>query len=105
MTPLEKIYWIRLALGIVAAFICAGYGIATRDIVPNNFVFNTFMNSLSIAFIVYLISYYILKSKFVLIVEKPQKIARTGIGVYFISWLVFWVLLYTIIAGPLPPAT
>jgi hypothetical protein len=33
-------------------------------------------------------------------VEKPQKIASTGIGIYFIAWLVFWVLFYTIIAGP-----
>jgi len=103
MTPLEKIYWIRLALGIVAALICVGYGIATGAIVPKDFVFNTFMNSLSIAFVVYLISYYILKSKFILRVEKPQKIATTGVGVYFISWLVIWVLLYTIIAGPPPP--
>ena len=60
--------------------------------------FTKIMNSLSIAFVVYLVSYYIIKSKFILKVEKPQKIATTGIGIYFISWLVFWVLMYTLIA-------
>jgi len=58
-----------------------------------------FMNSLSIAIIVYLISYYIIKRKFMLQVEKPQKLFTTGIGIYFISWIIFWVLLYTIIVA------
>jgi len=99
MNPLEKIYWLRLALGVVAALICAGYGIAAGVISKEGFPLNTFFNSLSIALIVYIISYYIIKRKFLSKVEKPQKLASTGIGIYFISWMVFWVLLYTIIAG------
>ena len=99
MSPLEKVYWLRLALGIAAAFVCAGYGIAAGVISNQEFPLNTFFNSLSIALIVYIISYYIIKRKFILKVEKPQKLASTGIGIYFISWIVFWVLLYTIIAG------
>jgi glucan phosphoethanolaminetransferase (alkaline phosphatase superfamily) len=103
METLEKIYCLRLALGIVAAFVCAGYGIAAGVISNKEFPLNTFFNSLSIALIVYIISYYIIKRKFLPKVEKPQKLASTGIGIYFIVWLVFWVLLYTIIAGPPPP--
>jgi len=103
METLEKIYCLRLALGIVAAFVCAGYGIAAGVISKEGFPLNTFLNSLSLALIVYIISYYIIKRKFLLKVEKPQKIATTGIGIYFIVWLVFLVLLYTIIAGPPPP--
>jgi hypothetical protein len=99
MNPLEKIYWLRLALGITAALICAGYGIAAGVISNKEFPLNTFFNSLSIALIVYIISYYIIKRRFILKVEKPQKIASTGIGIYFTSWLVIWVLLYTIIAA------
>jgi hypothetical protein len=101
MTPLQKIYWLRLALGIAAAFACAGYGIAAGVISNQEFPLNVFFNSLSIALIVYIISYYVIKRRFILEVEKPQKLASTGIGVYFISWLVFWVLLYTIIATTL----
>jgi len=54
------------------------------------------LNSLSIAVIVYLISYYVIKRIFILKVEKPQKLFTMGIGIYFIAWLVCWVLLYTI---------
>lgn len=99
MKTLEIIYWLRLALGITAALICIGYGLATGTISNTNFTFNTFMNGISMALVTYLMSYYIIKFKFMHKVEKPQKLLTTGIGIYFISWLVFWVLLYTIIAA------
>jgi hypothetical protein len=99
MKTLEVIYWLRLSLGIIAALICTGYGLATNTIQIRNFTFETFMNGLSIALVMYVISYYVVKSKFLLKVEKSQKLATTGIGVYFISWIVFWVLAYTIIGA------
>jgi len=113
MKPLEKIYWIRLVLGIVAALICTGYGtlsggipkVNPAELTPdqlNAIMFNIslFINSLSIALAVYLISYYLaIKRVFILKVEKPQKLATAGVGIYFIAWLVFWVFLYTIIAA------
>jgi len=57
-----------------------------------------FMNSLSLAIILYLITYYLIKRKFMMNVEKKQKLFSTGIGIYFIAWLVFWILLYTLLA-------
>ena len=99
MKTLETIYWLRLALGITVAVICVGYGLATGTISTTNFTFNTFLNGISIALVIFLISYYIIKSKFSYKVEKPRKLLTTGIGIYFISWLVFWILLYTIIAA------
>ena len=100
MKTLEFIYWLKFALGITAAFICIGYGLATHSIStdPSMFTLNTLINGVSIALVTYLVSYYIIKSRFSVKVEKPQKLLTTGIGVYFISWIVFWVLLYTIIA-------
>ena len=104
MKPLETIYWLRLALGITAALICAGYGIAAGRIAPIDTVgefpvdYPFFMTSLSMALVIYLISYYIIKPKFLLRVEKPRKLVTTGIGIYFLSWLFLWVVLYTIIA-------
>ena len=103
MTPLQKIYALRVLLGIVAAFLCVGYGIASGVISNTTFNFTTLMNSLSIALVFYLITYHFIKRKFMLEVETPMKLVTTGIGMYFISWLVFWVLLYTLIAGPPPP--
>jgi hypothetical protein len=99
MKPLEALYWLRFALGIVAALICVGYGLATNTIStePNNPY--VLLRGISFAFIVYVLSYYAIKPKLILKVEKPQKILTTGIGIYILSWLVFWVLLYTIIAN------
>lgn len=59
----------------------------------------TFFNGGSIAVIIYIISYYLLKSKFGTKVAKPQKILTAGIGIYFLAWIVLWALLYTIAAG------
>jgi hypothetical protein len=97
MKPLEALYWLRFVLGIVAALICIGYGLATNTISTVS-DFNIFMRGLAFAIIVYIISYYLIKPRLLLKVEKPQKILMTGIGIYFLSWLVFWILLYTIIA-------
>jgi len=57
------------------------------------------VNGLLLAAITYMISYYIIKPKFLLKVEKPQKIFTAGIGIYFLTWLVFWILMYSIIAA------
>jgi len=104
MTPLKQLYWLRVAMGAVAALICIGYGIAVPGAISNTGIpLNTFINSLTIALAVYLVSFYILKARFISKLEKPQKLASTGIFMYFITWLVVWILLYTIIAGQPPP--
>jgi len=102
MKTLEIIYWLRLALGITAALICTGLGMVTGSISTTfneGFPYPTLMNGVSVALITYLVSFYIIKSKFSLKVEKPQKLVTMGIGIYFISWIVFWALLYTIVAA------
>jgi hypothetical protein len=99
MKPLEKVYWIRFALGIIAALASFGYGLGTNTISSTEFSFNTFLNSMSLAIIVYLLSYYVIKFKFRSEVQKTQKLFTAGIGIYFLSWIVFWSLFYTIIAG------
>lgn len=101
MTPIQQLYWIRVATGAIAALICIAYGIAVPGAISNiGIPLNTFINSLTIALAIYLISFYILKSRFLSKLEKPQKFTSTGIFMYFITWLVIWILLYTIIAGP-----
>ena len=95
MQPLTKLYWLRVALGIVAALLCAGYAIAIGKPFPGDYIF--FMNGITIALAVYLVYFYIIRDRFLLQVEKTSKIVTTGIGIYFISWLVFWILFYTIL--------
>lgn len=103
MTPLEKIYYLRVVLGIVAALAGAGYGYATGSISNTNFNTATLFNGITLMLVVYLLSYYAIKAKYASQVAKPTKLMTTGIGVYLLAWIVFWVFLYTIIAGP--PAT
>lgn len=94
------IYWLRLALGIVAAFVCVGFEMLTGSITTAEIATTDFTNGILLAIIIYLLSYYlIIKRKFMFKVEKPQKLFSTGIGIYFLTWLMFWVLLYTITAS------
>lgn len=99
MKPLEAVYWLRLGFGILAALVSLGFGLATNTISRTQFPDATFFNSASLAIIVYVLSYYFVKSIFGLKVQKPQKLITTGIGIYFLAWIAFWVLLYTIFAG------
>ncbi len=94
MKPLVLIYWTRLALGIIVAIITAF--VATMQ---NPEALNTFLNGVTIALLVHLISYYVFKAKFQNKVEKPSKIMTMGIGIYFISWAVFYILSYSVLTA------
>jgi len=101
---LTKIYWLRVALGAVAGLISAAVPILVQTIsgVSLNVQItetNTLLNGITIALLVYLISYYIMKAKFTGKVEKPSKIMSMGIFIYFFSWLVVWVLTITLVMG------
>jgi len=96
MKPLQTVYWLRLSFGLIAAIACLGYAIVSYGTpLPQDGQLSLFFNGLSIAIIVYLLSYYAVKPKFKDKVAKASKLLTTGIGVYFLSWIVFYVLLYT----------
>jgi len=94
--PLVLIYWIRVALSIIAGAISA-----LVALYQNPFDFSTFTTSLTIALLIYILSYYPLKAKFINKVEKQSKIFSTAIFMYFMAWAVFFVLFYSIIKGPI----
>jgi hypothetical protein len=60
----------------------------------------TFVNGITIALLIYLLSYYAVKAKFLNKVEKKSKILSTGIFMYFMAWGVFFILFYSILKGP-----
>ena len=95
MRPLVLIYWTRLALSILAGAISALVATMLEELNPT-----TFINGLTIALLLYLSTYYVLKAKFRDKVEKPTKIMSMGIFMYFIAWAVFFILFYTILKGP-----
>jgi hypothetical protein len=96
--PLEIVYWLRFGFGILAALICIGYGVAANAISSTQFSINILLNSVSLAIIVYVLSYYVIKAGFRLKVQKTSKLFTTGIGIYFLSWITFFALLYTMLA-------
>lgn len=91
MRPLKVIYLSRIGLAVVAAALSTALTIAFGQ--PG---INTFLNGITISLALYLITYYVFKAKYRTQVEKQSKLVTMGIGIYFFTWLVTWVLMYTI---------
>lgn len=95
MKPITTIYWLRMTIGIISGIICAAlsnfliaYGMEGMSVL---------LYSVSLTLVIYLVSFRLLKIKFQNKIETPSKIATTGIFMYFLAWLVFYILTYTII--------
>jgi hypothetical protein len=102
MTPVTQLYWIRVALGIVAAAVSAIF--ASFQSITD---YTTLINSITVALLVYFITYYIFRATYKTKIEKQSKILSTGIGMYFFTWIAFFVLFYTIVlvvTGNIPVA-
>lgn len=91
MNPLSIMYWTRVLLGVVAALVCTLFIGLLGDI--------SIFNGISIALLVYIISYYIYKPLFSSKVDKTSKLFSTGVGAYFLTWLVTFTLFFTLL-GP-----
>src|SRR4030042_1277577 len=93
MTPVVQLYWLRVALGIVAgvitAVLAAFFGSMTDT--------TTLVNSITLALLIYFVTYYIIRGFYKNKIEKQSKILSTAIGMYFFAWLTFFVLFYTAI--------
>jgi len=93
MTPIVKLYWLRVLLGIIAGAITA----VVAQLFGGAGDMTTLVNSITVALLIYFISYYIIRPVYKSKIEKQSKLLSTGIGMYFFSWLTFFVLSYTII--------
>lgn len=93
MTPVVQLYWIRVALGVVAAVISGALAALFGTLTDITWL----VNSITIALLIYFITYYILKAVYGSKIEKASKILSTGIGMYFFTWIAFFVLFYTTI--------
>jgi hypothetical protein len=91
MRPVVQLYWLRVVLGIIAGVITAIVAL----FMGNETDIGTLFNSVSIAIIIYFISYYLFKAFYKTKIEKQSKILSTGIGIYFFTWIALFVLFYT----------
>ncbi|GEM_PF-2522554 len=96
MKPLNLLYSIRIGLGIVAGLLCTLENYFRQ--IPGDKLgdINIFLTGLSYALLFYVLSYYVLKRRFIKKVEKPSKVFTMGIGGYFLTWIVAWNLFFTL---------
>ena len=93
MTPVVQLYWIRVALGITAGLISAIVAFFIGGLTD----LTTLINCFTVALIIYLASYYVLKPMFKNKIEKQSKILSTGVAMFFFAWLPFFILFFTLI--------
>lgn len=84
MKPLSTIYWIRVPLAITASLISVALSM------------DNLYSVVSVALLFYVITNYLLKYFFETKVKKSSKIITTGIGTYFLTWIVTLALFYTL---------
>ena len=98
MKTLNIIYCSRIGFGILAALLAA--------IVVDLKVGTPLINGISVALAVYLVTYYVIKWRFMNKVDKPTKLFTMGIGVYFLTFILCWVLFITpFLAAPIATFT
>jgi len=95
MKPITIIYWLRMAMGIMTGVICAFLSLFLENHGMTGM--SVLLYSISLSLLIYLITFRVFKMKFQNQVETPSKFTMTGIGIYFLGWLAFYVLSYTIL--------
>ncbi len=87
----QIIYWSRAALGSALG---AGYAALWRE------AWGGLLQAASIAVLFYVISYYLIRTALgeyrLQLLGGTSKISRIGIGIFFISWLFMWILVYSL---------
>jgi len=84
---LNVIYICRVAIAVLAALVAA--------LVVNLKVGDPLINGISISLAIYILTYYVLKYFFMNKVTNQTKIFTMGIGGYFLTFLLCWVLFIT----------
>ena len=88
LKTLNVIYLFRIGFGILAALVAA-------LVVDLKGPGDPLINGITIGLAVYMVTYYLLKWQFANKVEKPTKILTMGIGIYFLTFIMCWVLFIT----------
>lgn len=87
--PLELIYRAKIILAIAAAIVCGLLNL--RD-----------LSGIATGLIFYLASCLLFQYLFMMrsnAVKSMKKIYTTGVGVYFLTWIVAWLMLYTFLSS------
>lgn len=96
MTPIVQLYLIRVVLGIVAGAVTAAVAFFVGG-AAGLYDYSTLLNSITVALLIYFVTYYIFRGVYKTKIPTVSKILSTGIGMYFFTWIAFFVLIYTAI--------
>lgn len=94
MKPLSVIYWTKVLLGALVGLLSGALAGAAGNL---SIGFNLF-NGISIALLVYIVAYYVYKRFFLAQVGKTTKLLSSGIGGYFLTWVVVFALVFTLLS-------
>ena len=83
---ITQLYYIRVALGIASGSLCGALKIEHWD-------------GLTVALLIFLLTYLVFKRHYFEVVQDKKKVFTTGIFTYLGLWLVFWILVYTLLYG------
>jgi hypothetical protein len=97
MKPSTSLYWVRAVLGMTIGALDALYDYYAGVLSQTTFSINDFFTSLAFALLFFIITYYVLKIFYINKFQKKSKILSTGIGTYFILWIVAWVFIDSVI--------
>ncbi len=90
MKPLNLIYLIKVFLGVLTAVICLLLGV------------NNLFTAVALGLMIYMVSDRLLKQIFIEKVDKLSTVTKTGIGIYILTWIFFWILIFTFLnPGPI----
>ncbi len=88
---LDKVFWLRVGLGILAGIIAAVFG---SPLDTNQRIFVGF----GIMIVLFIISYGVAKAfRVPLLPSDKRKLVTTGYGSYFLMFIFSWILVNTII--------
>ena len=98
MKPSTSLYWIRAVLGVTIGALDALYDYSVGNLAQTHVLsINDLFTGLAFALLFFIVTYYVLKILYVDKFQKKSKIISTGIGTYFILWIVAWILIDSII--------
>ncbi len=89
MEHISLLYWIKVGLGILTAIICVLLSV------------DNLLSGIGIGIVIYALSDRVLRQLFIDKVDKPSTVTKTGIGIFILSWVFFWALLYTLVNPPI----
>jgi hypothetical protein len=78
-----------IVAGAITAVLAAFFGTMDNS--------TTLVNGITVALLLYFVTYYSIRGFYKNKIEKQSKILSTAIGMYFFTWIAFFVLFYTVI--------